>query len=73
MPTFNLKSDFTRRNVIAAEIEKVIDALTSRSFNRADTLIAAPCPSDTRIPADRALCRASLGGLLPIGRYRRVR
>lgn len=27
-------SDFTRRNVIAAEIEKVIDALTSRSFNR---------------------------------------
>ena len=26
--------DFTRRNVIAAEIEKVIDALTSRSFNR---------------------------------------
>ena len=30
--------DFTRRNVIAAEIEKVIDALTSRSFNRADFL-----------------------------------
>jgi predicted helicase len=27
-------SDFTRRNVIAAEIEKVIDALTSQSFNR---------------------------------------
>lgn len=27
-------SDFTRRNVIAAEIEKVISALTSRSFNR---------------------------------------
>ncbi|MFN8476160.1 MAG: type ISP restriction/modification enzyme [Anaerolineae bacterium] len=27
--------DFTRRNVIAAEIEKVIDALTSRSFSRA--------------------------------------
>ncbi len=27
-------SDFTRRNVIAVEIEKVIDALTSRSFNR---------------------------------------
>ena len=26
--------DFTRRNVIAAEIEKVIDALTSQSFNR---------------------------------------
>ena len=26
--------DFTRRNVIAAEIEKVIDALTSKSFNR---------------------------------------
>ncbi|HVG34543.1 MAG TPA: N-6 DNA methylase [Pyrinomonadaceae bacterium] len=26
--------DFTRRNVIAAEIEKVIDALTSHSFNR---------------------------------------
>lgn len=26
--------DFSRRNVIAAEIEKVIDALTSRSFNR---------------------------------------
>ena len=27
-------SDFTRRNVIAAEIEKVIDALTSQAFNR---------------------------------------
>ena len=26
--------EFTRRNVIAAEIEKVIDALTSRAFNR---------------------------------------
>lgn len=26
--------DFTRRNVIAIEIEKVIDALTSKSFNR---------------------------------------
>ncbi len=26
--------DFTRRNVIAAEIEKVIEALTSRSFDR---------------------------------------
>ncbi len=26
--------DFTRRNVIAAEIEKVIDALTSQAFNR---------------------------------------
>ena len=30
--------DFTRRNVIATEIEKVIDALTSRSFNRDDFL-----------------------------------
>ncbi len=30
--------DFTRRNVIAAEIEKVIDGLTSRSFNRDDFL-----------------------------------
>jgi predicted helicase len=28
--------DFVRRNVIAAEIEKVIDALTARSFNKAD-------------------------------------
>jgi predicted helicase len=27
-------SDFTRRNVIASEIERVIDALTSRSFSR---------------------------------------
>lgn len=27
-------SDFTRRNVIAAEIEKVVDALTARSFSR---------------------------------------
>ncbi|MEK6323663.1 MAG: type ISP restriction/modification enzyme [Acidobacteriota bacterium] len=27
-------ADFTRRNVIAAEIEKVIDALTSHSFSR---------------------------------------
>ena len=26
--------DFTRRNVIAAEIEKVIDALTSQAFSR---------------------------------------
>ncbi|HMQ31812.1 MAG TPA: N-6 DNA methylase [Chloroflexaceae bacterium] len=32
--------DFTRRNVIAAEIEKVIDALTSRAFNRRDFLKA---------------------------------
>ena len=30
--------DFTRRNVIANEIEKVIDALTSRNFNRSDFL-----------------------------------
>ena len=30
--------DFTRRNVIAHEIEKVIDALTRRAFNRADFL-----------------------------------
>lgn len=28
--------DFARRNVIAAEIEKVIEALTSRAFNRND-------------------------------------
>src|SRR5579859_864496 len=32
--------DFVRRNVIAAEIEKVIDALTSRAFNRAEFLRA---------------------------------
>ena len=31
-------SDFTRRNVIANEIEKVIDALTSQSFNRHEFL-----------------------------------
>jgi len=31
-------SDFIRRNAIAAEIEKVIDALTSRSFNRHEFL-----------------------------------
>lgn len=30
--------DFVRRNVIAAEIEKVIDALASRSFNRNEFL-----------------------------------
>ena len=30
--------DFTRRNVIAAEVEKVIDALVSQSFNRAEFL-----------------------------------
>ncbi|MBU0641362.1 MAG: N-6 DNA methylase, partial [Planctomycetes bacterium] len=30
--------DFTRRNVIAAEIEQVIDALVSQSFNRHDYL-----------------------------------
>ena len=30
--------EFTRRNVIAAEVEKVIDALTSKSFNR-DTFL----------------------------------
>lgn len=30
--------DFTRRNAIAAEVEKVIDALTSRSFSRRDFL-----------------------------------
>lgn len=31
-------SDFTRRNVIAAEVEKVIDALTRTSFNRDEFL-----------------------------------
>ncbi len=31
-------SDFTRRNIIAAEIEKVIDALASQSFSRGDFL-----------------------------------
>ncbi len=31
-------SDFTNRNVIASEIEKVIQALTSRSFNRREFL-----------------------------------
>ena len=30
--------EFTRRNVIAAEVEKVIDALVSQSFNRDDFL-----------------------------------
>ncbi|WIG58689.1 MAG: Helicase domain protein [Ktedonobacterales bacterium] len=30
--------DFVRRNVIAAEIEKVIDALTSKAFNRGEFL-----------------------------------
>lgn len=30
--------DFTRRNAIAAEVEKVIDALTSRSFSRKEFL-----------------------------------
>ena len=30
--------DFTRRNIIAAEIEKVIDALASHSFSRAEFL-----------------------------------
>ncbi|MCL5103936.1 MAG: N-6 DNA methylase [Armatimonadetes bacterium] len=30
--------DFTRRNAIASEIENVIDALTSRAFNRAEFL-----------------------------------
>ncbi len=32
--------EFTRRNVIAAEVEKVIDALVSSSFSRADFLKA---------------------------------
>jgi len=30
--------EFTRRNVIAAEVEKVVDALVGRSFSRADYL-----------------------------------
>ena len=30
--------DFARRNIIAAEIEKVIDALASQSFSRAEFL-----------------------------------
>ena len=30
--------EFTRRNVIAAEVEKVIDALVSQSFNRDEFL-----------------------------------
>ncbi len=36
--TIFANSDFVRRNVIASEIEKVIDALASRSFNRNDFL-----------------------------------
>ncbi|MCE2490887.1 MAG: N-6 DNA methylase, partial [Anaerolineae bacterium] len=32
------QENFVRRNVIAAEVEKVIDALTSRDFNRRDFL-----------------------------------
>jgi hypothetical protein len=36
--TVFLNPDFVRRNVIAAEIEKVIDALTSHAFNRAEFL-----------------------------------
>lgn len=31
-------SDFTRRNVVAAEVEKVVAALVSKSFNRAEFL-----------------------------------
>jgi predicted helicase len=34
MRTVFNRADFTRRNVIAAEVEKVIDALTSQSFSR---------------------------------------
>lgn len=33
-------TSFTRRNAIAAEVEKVIDALTSRSFDRAEFMRA---------------------------------
>jgi type I restriction-modification system DNA methylase subunit len=36
--TIFANSDFVRRNVIASEIEKVIDALASRSFNRNEFL-----------------------------------
>jgi predicted helicase len=32
------RDDFAHRNVIAAEVEKVIDALTSRSFSRKEFL-----------------------------------
>ena len=39
--------EFTRRNVIAAEVEKVIDALTSRSFNR-DTFLKSRDRSSSR-------------------------
>lgn len=38
MRTIFDNADFSRRNVIAAEVEKVVDALTSRSFNRHDFL-----------------------------------
>ncbi|MCP4644825.1 MAG: N-6 DNA methylase, partial [bacterium] len=31
-------ADFTRRNAVAAEVEKVVDALVSKSFNRHDFL-----------------------------------
>ena len=34
-------ADFTRRNVIAAEIEQVIDALASQSFSRAEFLASS--------------------------------
>ena len=50
-------SDFTRRNVIAAEIEKVIDALTRRAFNRQEFLRALdrfyiPIETESRTIAD---------------------
>jgi predicted helicase len=49
--------DFVRRNVIAAEIEKVIDALASRFFNRAEFLrrwIASTSPLKEQLRTSQA-------------------
>ena len=51
--------DFTRKNVIAVEIEKVIDELTKRSFNRTEFLRRLD-PYYTAIA--RAAPRAAIGG-----------
>ncbi len=66
--------EFTRRNVIAAEVEKVIDALVSQSFNRDDfPEIARPLlrghrerrPHDAGVQRQAALPEHGLRAVLP--------
>ncbi len=64
--------EFTRRNVIAAEIEKVIDSITARHFSR-DKFFQAPRPLLHRYrEGRRATGRLHRKAALPQSRLRKV-